>query len=147
MKRNSVQALMFAGFAGAVAPGALILLRGAMTTLVWGPSVRMAAFLGPQAQPPGIRITSLLLDALIGVAVGAALGWAVTRFARASHWRLALVFFGGFLAAGLALTVANGDFGFAAAALRRPVTLFFIVAAAGAFWLAPKSLRTAPPAA
>ena len=137
---------MFAGFAGALAPGALVLLRGVASTLVWGPSIRIAAFLGPQSQPPGMQITSLLLDALIGVTVGVVLGWAVTRFARAGHWRLALVFFGGFLAAGLALTVTQGDLGFAATALRRPVTLFFIVAAAGVFWIAPNRPRAGTPA-
>ncbi len=143
MQRNSVHALTFAGFAGALAPGALVLLRGAAAVLVWGPSVRLAALLNAQAQPPGMRVTSLVLDALIGVAAGALLAWAVVRFARASHWRLALVFLGGFVAAGIALVAFQGDSGFAAVVLRRPLTPFFLVAAAGVFWLAP---RPAPPA-
>jgi hypothetical protein len=141
MPRNPLHALMAAAFAGALAPGVLVLLRGAASALVWGPSVRIAAFFNSPGQPPGMRITSLALDALIGTLAGALLAWAVVRFARASHWRLALVFLGGFAAAAIVLLLFAGDSGFASSVLRRPLTPFFLVAAAGSFWLFPRPAK------
>ena len=136
MPRPAIHALMLAGFAGALAPGALVLIRGAVSATLWGPTYRIAAFLNAGAPAPGIRGQMLLVDALVGGVAAALLAFAVVRFARDSTWHIALVFFGGFLTATLALLGLHGEFGYVVSALRQPVTLAFFVTAGAVFWLA-----------
>jgi len=146
MKRTTLTASIFAGFAGALAPGALILLKGIVFAALWGPTARVAAFLSPWSHrsiPPGAS----LVDALIGFLVGILLAFGVTRFAHDRTWRLALVFFGSFLVASLALVVFRGGLAQTSAVLRQPIMLTFVVAAAAVFVLFPRPALVAPPPA
>jgi hypothetical protein len=136
MKRTTLTAAIFAGFAGALAPGALILIKGIVFAALWGPAARVAAFLSPLGpHRNGPAWATVLVDALIGLSVGTLLSLAVARFAHTRNWRLGLVFLGGFLLASLALLVFRGSLGQAGVMLRQPIMLSFIAAASAIFLL------------
>jgi len=146
MKRTGLTASIFAGFAGALAPGVLILLKGIVFAALWGPTARIAAFLSPWSHrgvPPG----ATLVDAVIGFLVGATLAFVVTRFAHDRTWRLALVFFGGFLIASLALVLFRGGLAQTSAVMHQTIMLTFIVASAAVFVLFPRPVLVARPPA
>lgn len=146
MKRTALTASIFAGFAGALAPGALILIKGVVFAALWGPAARIAAFLSPWSYHRTVGST-ILVDVLIGLSVGTLLSAAVARFSRTRTRWLGFVFFGGFLLASLTLLVYRGGLGQAAVMLRQPIMLSFIAAAGAVFLLFPRPAIDPPPPA
>ena len=87
------------------------------------------------------------IDAVIGFLVGVMMAFAVTRFAHDRTWRLALVFFGGFLVASLALVLFRGGLAQTSAVLRQTIMLTFVVASAAVFLPFPRPALVARPPA
>ena len=122
---RSVQDVLLAGLAGAVAPYLVALGWTALSAAVWGRGLRLAMFLDPAAAlPVGYVAASVLFNIAAGVLLGAGLARTLD-WPGAGRWGLWAVF-----AAGAALSVvAWRD----ARALAQPVVVLLIASSALGF--------------
>jgi hypothetical protein len=119
---RSIRDVLLAGIAGLVAPALAAAAWSLLASAVWGPGLRLAAFLDPAApRPLGFRLGSLVFAVGVGALIGAALGWGLTRRAPVVWWALSAAF-----AAGAVLVAGP-------ASLRQPVLLLFIASSALGF--------------
>jgi len=119
---RSIRDVLLAGIAGLVAPGLAAGVWSLLTSAIWGPGLRLAAFLDPAApRPLGLRIGSLVFAVVVGALIGAVLARGLTRRATVAWWALWAAFAAG------AVLVAG------AASLLQPVILLFIASSALGF--------------
>ncbi len=112
---------------GVLAPHVVAFGWGLVAAAVWGPALRIAAFLDPTAaRPAGYVAAALRFAVAAGALVGGGLALARARRTGAAPWALWVAF-----AVGALLSVAYAD----ARSLARPVVLLFIAASALGFRL------------
>lgn len=117
---------LLAGLAGALAPYLVAVGWSLLERAVWGPGLRLAAFVDPFAGPPaGHTLLRLVLDAGLGLLLGAGLARALGR-AGGARWGVWLAF-----GAGISLSVVRWD----PRALIAPVVLLLIASSALGFRL------------
>lgn len=113
--------------AGVIAPHVVALGWGLVASAIWGPGLRLVAFVDPTAaRPVGYGAASLLFAAMAGALIGAGLALARARRAATAPWALWVAF-----AVGALLSVAHAE----TRALVQLVVLLFIVSSALGFRL------------
>lgn len=124
---RTVRDALLAGLAGFVAPHLAALAWSLLSSAIWGPGWRLAAFVDPAAaRPAGYLPVSLLVTVALGVLLGALIARVLARHGTIGRWGLWAAF-----AVGVLLYAV----GMGAASLRQPVLLLLIGSSALGFRL------------
>jgi hypothetical protein len=138
MKRSLGRDLALVVVTGVVAPYALLAGWGSVHAAIRGPSTRIAALLTPSLYRPRQNLGVLVVDAALGMAIGAVLAAVIARFTHTRRWGLWMVFVAAFLTTALVVPGSEGIATRLGVLARQPMIMFVLCGASLGFWLGPR---------